>query len=100
MIDPTRARALIERWRAKDKEQERDYYGTGAYGECADELEALLFPEGPDPEFTQLVSDHSVALECVREIASGECPIDCGHCIICRAHTFLFSPPAPSEDRS
>lgn len=37
-----RLRALIVRWRANHHEQRNDFYGTVAWLECADQLEAAL----------------------------------------------------------
>lgn len=42
-----------------------------------------------EDEIRQLFTDHSVALEFVREIAGWECAIDCENCIACRAKAWL-----------
>ena len=48
MTEPVRPlEALIATWRERQRKNEHDYYDNGAFGECADELAALLQAAAP-----------------------------------------------------
>ena len=98
------ARSALPVWLAQLKALALDYHktwGEGEYGcpgqECpgVKRLVRLLL-RGADlvqacPPAEEVAH---LALDLVREIAGGECPIACGQCMICRAQWLLVNPPA------